>query len=158
MSISKVLVSAVFALGLALGSVGAGVAAEPHSHGDAAAVQLRFDNGKKWQTDDALRHGMGEIRQAMAASLAPIHENTFSAAKYEALAANILKHVDYVVGNCKLPEEADQQLHVVLEQILDGINEMKSSSQRQQGAIKIVNALDTYGQYFDHVDWTSLAH
>ena len=158
MSISKVLVSAVFALGLVLGSVGAGVAAESHAHGDAAAVQLKLDNGKKWQTDDALRQGMGEIRQAMAASLKSIHENTFSPANYDALAANVQKHIDYVVGNCKLPEEADQQLHVVLEQILDGISEMKDSAQKQQGAIKIVSALDTYGRYFDHAGWAPLAH
>ena len=158
MSISKVLVSAVFALALAFGSIGAGSAAEPHSHGDAAAVQLKLDTGKKWQTDDALRHGMGEIRQTMAASLKPIHENTFSPAKYEALAADVQKHIDYVVGNCKLPEDADQQLHIVLEQILDGINEMKSSAQKQQGAIKIVNALGIYGKYFDHAGWTPLAH
>jgi hypothetical protein len=158
MSISKMLVSAVFALGLALGSAGAGVAAEPHGHGDAAAVQLKLDNGKKWQTDDALRHGMGEIRHAMAASLRPIHENTFSPANYEALAANVQKHIDYVVGNCKLPEEADQQLHIVLEQILDGISEMKGSARKEQGAVKIVNALDTYGKYFDHAGWAPLAH
>lgn len=158
MSISKVLVSAVFALALAFGSIGAGSAAEPHSHGDAAAVQLKLDNGKKWQTDDALRLGMSEIRQAIASSLKPIHENTFSSANYEALAANVQKHIDYVVGNCKLPEEADQQLHVVLEQILDGINEMRGSAQKQQGAIKIVNALDTYGKYFDHTGWAPLAH
>ena len=45
--------------------------------------------------------------------------------------ANVQKHIDYVVGNCKLPEEVGQQLHVVLEQILDGISEMKDPAQKQ---------------------------
>ncbi len=156
MSISKILVSAVFVFGLAFGSIGTGSAAEPHSHG--ADVQIKLDNGKKWQTDDALRHGMDEIRKAMAATLSPIHENTFPAAKYEALAVSVQKHVDYIIGNCKLPEEADQQLHIVLEQILDGINTMKDSAQKQVGAVKIVSALDTYGKYFDHAGWRPLAH
>ena len=156
MSISKVLTSAALALGLALGTIGTASAAEPHSHG--AAVELKLDHGKKWQTDDALRRGMGEIRQAMAKSLAPIHENTFSAANYDALAASVQTQIDYVVANCKLPEEADQQLHLVLEQILDGIAEMKAASHRDQGAIKIVKALDTYGKYFDHAGWKPLAH
>lgn len=158
MSISKILASAVFALGLAFGSVGAGLAAEPHDHGQSADVQLKLDNGKKWQTDDALRRGMGEIRQAMAASLKPIHENKFSPVKYDALVADVQKQVDYVVGNCKLPEEADAQLHIVLEQILDGINEMKAPAQKQQGAVKIVKALDSYGKYFDHAGWKPIAH
>jgi hypothetical protein len=156
MSFSKILAATTLALGLAFGSVGTAAAAEPHGHD--ATVQLKLDNGKKWQTDDALRQGMGEIRKAMAASLKPIHEDKFTPAKYEALAANVQKHVDYVVGNCKLPEEADQQLHIVLEQILDGIGEMKAPAQKQQGAVKIVNALDTYGKYFDHAGWRPLAH
>jgi hypothetical protein len=156
MSISKTLTSAALALGLAFGTMGVVVAAEPHSHG--AVVQMKLDNGKKWQTDEALRLGMGEIRQAIANSLQPIHDNKFTPAKYDALAANLQKQVDYIVANCKLPEAADEQLHVVLEQVIDGIAEMKAPGQKQQGAIKIVKALDTYGQYFNHAGWQPLAH
>lgn len=155
-SISRFFTAAALALGLVLGPLGAATAAENHGHG--APVELKLNAGKKWQTDDALRRGMGEIRQAMAESLNPIHESKFTPAKFDALAASIQTQVDYVVGNCKLPEDADQQLHVVLEQILDGIGEMKTDKQRDQGAVKIVKALDTYGKYFDHAGWAPLAH
>ena len=156
MSISKLLASAVLVLGLAVGSTDVGVAAEPHGHD--ATVELRLDNGQKWQTDDVLRRGMSEIRRVMAESLTPIHESTFSPAQYDALAARVQTQIDYVVGNCKLPEEADQQLHLVLEQVLDGIGEMKAPTGRNAGAVRIVQALEVYGRYFDHAGWQPLAH
>ena len=55
-----------------------------------------------------------------------------------------------------LPEDADAQLHVVLEQIIDGVAEMKAG--RDKGAVKIVQALDMYGKYFNHTGWKPLPH
>lgn len=66
--------------------------------------------------------------------------------------------VDYVVANCQLPEQADQQLHIVLEQMLDGLAAMKTETGRAQGAAKIVQALELYGAYFDHAGWQPLPH
>jgi hypothetical protein len=149
---SKLLIRAVIAL--ALCCAGPGFAVEPHAHGDtAAAVKLQLNHGKKWQTDEALRRGMSEIRAAMAEALTPIHENVFTPAQYDALAARTQIQIDYVVSNCKLPEAADQQLHVVLEQIIDGVAEMKAATGRDQGAAKIVRALGQYGDYFNHAGW-----
>jgi hypothetical protein len=62
-----------------------------------------------------------------------------------------------VVGNCKLPEVADQQLHIVLEQMIDGVAEMKDATGRDQGAAKIVRPLAQYGDYFDHAGWRPVA-
>jgi hypothetical protein len=155
--LTKSLIPAVVVLGLAMGPPA--LAAGPHSHdGPAATVQLRLDHGKKWSTDDALRRGMSEIRVAMAQSLTPIQKNVFTPAQYEALATGIQTQIDYVVGNCKLPEQADQQLHLVLEQIIDGTADMKTEAGRNRGATKIVQALAQYGQYFDHAGWQPLEH
>ncbi|QFI77050.1 hypothetical protein F8237_02370 [Bradyrhizobium betae] len=135
------------------------LAAGPHAHdGPAATIQLQLNHGKKWPTDDALRRGMGEIRVAMAQSLTPIHDNAFTPAQYEALATRVQAQIDYVVGNCKLPEQADQQLHLVLEQIIDGAADMKTGAGRNQGAMKVVRALAQYGKYFDHAGWQPLEH
>jgi len=153
---NKLFIPTVVALGLALGAPALG--AEPHAHGDPATVELRLNNGKKWQTDDVLRRGMSEIRTAVAESLPPIHQNAFTPAQYDALAARIQAQLDYVVGNCKLPEEDDKQLHLVLEQIIDGVAEMKAATGRDQGAVKIVRTLAQYGEYFDHAGWPPLAH
>ena len=138
----------------ALGCAEPGFAVEPHAHGTKAAmVKLQLNHGKKWQTDEALRRGMNEIRAAMTEALTPIHENVFTPAQYDALAARTQAQIDYVVSNCKLPEAADQQLHIVLEQMIDGVAEMKAAPGRDQGAAKIVRALGQYGDYFNHAGW-----
>jgi hypothetical protein len=149
---SKWLIPTVIAV--AFGCAGPGFAVEPHGHGDKpAAVKLQLDHGKKWLTDEALRRGMSEIRTAMAEAVTPIHENVFTPAQYDALAARTQAQIDYVVGNCKLPEEADKQLHIVLEQIIDGVAGMKAARGRDQGAAKIMRALAQYGDYFNHAGW-----
>ncbi len=152
---TKLLMSGLIAFGLALAPTGI-LAAEPHAH--AGTVEIRLDNGKKWPTDEALRRGMGEIRMAMADALPPIHVNKFSRRAFEQLAGRVQGQVDYVTANCKLPEEADHQLHVVLEQILDGIALMKADTGRAQGAVKIVQALELYGAHFNHAGWQPLKH
>lgn len=153
---SKLLISGLIVLlGLAFTPVGV-LAAEPHAH--TSAVEIKLDNGKKWPTDEVLRRGMGEIRIAMADALTPIHQNEFSAGAYEALAARVQAQVDYIIASCQLPEQADLQLHIILEQMLDGLPAMKATTGQAQGAAKIVQALDLYGAHFDHAGWQPLAH
>lgn len=152
---TKSLMSGLVAFGLALAPTGV-IAAEPHSH--AAPAKISLDHGKKWPTDEALRRGMGEIRNAMADALPAIHRDKFSGGEFEKLAGRVQGQIDYVTANCKLPEAADHQLHVVLEQILDGIAAMKADKGRDQGAVKIVQALDLYGAHFNHAGWKKLKH
>lgn len=152
---TKLLISGLIAFGLALAPTGV-VAAEPHTH--AATAQIKLDNGKKWPTDEALRRGMSEVRTAMADALPPIHANKFSRKAFDELAGRVQAQIDYVTANCKLPEEADHQLHIVLEQILDGIAVMRADKGRAEGAVKIVQALELYGTHFNHTGWKPLKH
>lgn len=152
---TKSLIPAALALCLVLGQPA--LAAGPHTHeGPTTTAGPVLDHGKKWPTDDVLRRGMNDIALAMRQSLTPIHGKVFTPAQYEALATRIQAQVDDVVGNCKLPEQADQQLHIVLEQIIDGAARMKSGTSRDEGAMKIVRALAQYGKYFDHAGWQPL--
>lgn len=150
---TRLLMSGLIAFGLALAPTGV-VAAEPHAH--AATVAIKLDNGKKWPTDEALRQGMGEIRTAISEALGPIHANKFSRGAFDKLAERVQGQIDYVTANCKLPEQADHQLHVVLEQILDGVAVMKADKGRANGAVKIAQALDLYGSHFNDPGWKPL--
>lgn len=154
---------AVAALVVAIGlgsSPGAG-AKEAHSHGEAASQGggLTLDHGRKWQTDSALRRGMAAIGQDMAGALDRIHGNRFAASDYEALAESLGTRVDDITRNCRLPEAADAQLHVIIAQVMDGIGVMKGQApDRSRGAVAVVQALDRYQAHFDHPGWRSIAH
>jgi len=156
--INKPIIACLFALALTVGLSEFASAAAPNGHEGhgAPAMELQLNNGQKWQTDDALRTGMSRIRDTLEAALPLIHAERYSAAEFSALANRIQQEVDDVVANCKLPEEADVQLHVALAQILDGINAMKGASGQEEGTVAVVQAVNADGDHFDHPEWKPL--
>lgn len=156
--IRQLLTAAGLALGLAAGSLAAD--AHKHDHG-AAPAKLELNNGKKWATDAPLRKGMENIRGAMDAALHGIHENKYSAAHYGALAKKVGGEVNGIVANCKLEPKADAQLHLVIADILEGVEAMEGKAKkvkRQAGALKVGSALEKYASHFDHPGWQPLGH
>ena len=157
----KLLAAAGLALGLAAGgSLAADAHRHEHDHG-AAPARLELNNGKKWETDAPLRKGMESIRGSMDAALHDIHENKLSAAKYGELAKKVNGEVNGIVASCKLDPKADAQLHLVIADILEGVEAMEGKAKkvkRQAGAVKVIGALEKYGAYFDHPGWQPLKH
>jgi hypothetical protein len=151
---NKRFATALLVIGLASFAGGA-LATTPNSdHGHGAGLQeLRLDQGKRWPTDEPLRQGMSDIRAAIATAFPQIHVGQFTSAQYGAIAAKIQERVDHIVGNCRLPEEADAQLHVVLMEIADGTEAMRSGSNSLGGAMRVIQAIEAYGQHFDDPDW-----
>ncbi len=169
------LAPAVLGLGLVLGlaaggpttALAAGAATLSHGHGGAmsSVLDLRLDNGSKWVTDEALRSGMTAVRTAMAAALPRIHAGSFAPAEYNVLAERVQSQVEHVITNCKLPEAADEQLHLVLAQVQEGAEAMRGGGggssgggDRVAGAVAILQALNAYGGAFDHPGWQPIAH
>jgi hypothetical protein len=148
------------AAGLMLSVAGGALAAGATSHeGHAgAAVELSLNHGQKWPTDEVLRSGMGEMRNAMTAALGSVHGGTFTSADYAALADRLQGQIDEIVAKCKLPEEADAQLHIVLGEIIDGVEGMRAGDDRLAGALKVAAALEAYGKHFDHPGFALAAH
>ncbi len=159
MSKTRRLAAALAAFSLAIASAGPSLAAGAHSHGtEAARLEVKLNNGKRWQSDEALRTGMSKMRAEIASALPKIHKGKFSPAEYDALAGKVHGQIDYVTANCKLPEDADLVLHGVLEQMIAGADAMKAEGDRAAGALKIVEALNVYGKSFDHRGWKAIAH
>ena len=134
----------------------AALAQDHHSHHDKESAQLTLNNGKKWATDDNLRQGMSRIQNALAAELPAIHSGKASAAQYHALAKKVNEQVEFMVQNCKLDEDADAMLHLVITEIITGADAMSdqgNSKAKRHGAEKIVHALENYGTYFEHPGW-----
>lgn len=131
-----------------------------HEHGKNSAKPT-LNNGKKWETDAALRRGMQNIRTTMQASLPEIHEGKLSNTQYDEIARKISDEVGYVVANCKLEPQADAQLHLVIADIMDGVDVMRgkvAQAKRQAGAVQVLDALDKYATYFHHPGWTPIRH
>ena len=140
------------------------LAAEPavHSHDHAGApAKLSLDAGRKWASDQPLRKAMANVRNAMGESLQAIHEGKLSAAKYAELARTINGEVGYMVSNCKLEPKADAQLHLIIAQMLEGAEAMEGKLKkvkRENGAVKVIGALENYATYFDDPDWKPIKH
>lgn len=127
-----------------------------HQTGDHA--QLSLDHGRKWATDKPLRDGMTQIRASMASQLEPIHQDKMTPEQYNALGAGIQQHVSTIITQCKLDPKADAMLHIILADLLAGAEAMqgKGNMSAAAGAHKVVEALNAYGEYFNHKGWRSL--
>ena len=144
---------AAFALAMAASAAPLALAAtaEGHDHGHAPQA-LQLDHGRKWATDAPLRRGMGDIRDALAARRDAIHRGRLSAAGYRELGATIENRVAGIVADCKLPPEADANLHIVIAELVAAADAMQGRSEEKpaQGAERAVNATHAYAKYFEH--------
>ena len=151
----QLIAAAVLAASLSTGVLAA-TGHEHDAHHGGGSAQLTLNNGQKWTTDENLRQGMANIRDALAAELPAIHGGKASAGQYHALAKKINDQVAFMVQSCKLDKEADAALHLVLAQLIagaDAMSDQKNNKARHQGAAKIIHALEEYAVYFDHPGW-----
>lgn len=130
-----------------------------HDHGAADAPQIQLNAGKKWTTDEPLRQGMMAIRNATATALPAAHSGKMTTAEYEAFGKYLGGQLGYIVENCKLDPKADAQLHIIVSDISSGMETVEgklADKKRAAGVVKVVEALNTYGKYFDHAGWKSI--
>lgn len=124
-----------------------------HSHHEAKGLAaLTLNAGNKWVTDAPLRGAMANIHQAMEASLDKIHHGALSDSMYETLATKTQQEVANMVSQCKLPPDADAQLHLVITELLLGADAMAgkhAALSREQGATKVMAALNSYSKFFE---------
>ena len=135
--------------------------AEPanHDHGASAHHKIELNAGSKWSTDAALRKGMTAIRTRVGAALPAAHAGKFTPAQYDALANDVNAQINYVVQNCKLDPRADAQLHIVLGDIAKGVETAQGKrpgADRPSGVVEIAQAVNTYGEYFNHPGWQAI--
>lgn len=158
MKTRRTLVAATLVAAFALGAGAPALAANPHQHAAGEPTKLALDHGRKWATDAPLRKGMTEIRAALAAKQEGIHKGSLTPADYKALGTAVEAQVATIVAECKLEPAADANLHLIVAELIAGADAMqgKSATKPAAGAVKTVQAVNRYGQYFDHPDWKAL--
>lgn len=140
----------------------AAIARQDHEHqhgsGAPAVANLELDAGRKWATDASLRAGMADIRAAFDADHPAIHAGQQTDAQYDALAGRIEAQVNTIVANCRLPPEADANLHYLIADLSQGVGLMRGQDPartRHEGAALVHGALRAYGQFFDDPAWSA---
>lgn len=129
-----------------------------HASGAAAVASIKLDAGRKWASDASLRAGMADIRAAFDADHPAIHVGEQTDAQYDALAGRIESQVNSIVANCRLPPEADANLHYLIADLSQGVGLMRGQDPartRHEGAALVHGALLAYGRYFDDPQWSS---
>ena len=154
-------VAGLIATVLAVSAVPA-IAQQDHEHqhgsGAPAVANLELDAGRKWVTDASLRDGMADIRAAFDADHPAIHASQQTDAQYDALAGRIEAQVNTIVANCRLPPEADANLHYLIADLSQGVGLMRGQDPartRHEGAALVLGALRAYGEFFDDPAWSA---
>ena len=83
------------------------------------------------------------------------------AAGYQALAGTVNQQVAYMVENCQLEPEADAQLHIVIARLMDSAQVMEKQNDLQvknEAAVKLVGALNSYADYFEDASFVKPVH
>ena len=147
-------------LALALSSpLAALAAADAHDHGKPAPHKLELNAGKKWGTDDALRQGMSAIRASVSQTLPTAHSGKATPAEYDAFGKDVTAQISYIVENCKLDPKADEQLHIIVGDIMNGVEAAEGKQgdkKRASGVVKVAQAANAYGKHFDHAGWQAI--
>jgi len=128
-------------------------ATSDHAHGHADTSQmLVLNNGQKWESDEPLRDSMTKISDAIDAKLPEIR-NAQQSAQYDALGGEINVQVANIVQNCKLDPAADEVLHAILAEMIEGNEALLGKdpkATRMQGVERVVHSLSLYAKYFQH--------
>ncbi|GAO23452.1 hypothetical protein ALISP_3272 [Alicycliphilus sp. B1] len=64
-----------------------------------------------------------------------------------------------MVENCKLPPEADAQLHIIVADLMAGAEAAQGKqgeNKRAAGVVQVAKASNAYGRYFDHSGWKAV--
>ncbi|GGD02645.1 hypothetical protein [Halopseudomonas salina] len=139
-----------------------------HAHGGETHQQqserpnaLQLNNGNQWQTDGPLRKAMARLRNDLQPLALDIHQRRLSVDHYDAIAASVNDQVTYMIDNCELEAQADAQLHVIIAELMAGVVLMqgdKHGQARSDGAIRVVEALNSYATYFNDPTFEKLDH
>jgi cytochrome c556 len=76
------------------------------------------------------------------------------------LSSQIDKQLVFIEQNCRLNPQADAVLHLILAEIMEGVETMRikqTNMEKREGFFKVLDALDNYNRYFNHPGWQPIA-
>jgi hypothetical protein len=131
---------------------------DDHEHGQhemhaAGELELQRPETGKWASDASLRQGMSGIRDAFRTHHADYQAGEYDAQRAASLADAVEAKVNHMFANCRLPAEADAELHKLLAASLAAVRTLRESDQPHQGLHRLHRVLQAYPEYFEHPGW-----
>ena len=102
---------------------------------------------------------MSTIRASVSQTLPAAHSGKATAADYDAFGKDVTAQVTYIVENCKLDPKADEQLHIIVADILNGVEAAEGKqgeAKRASGVVKVAQAANAYGKHFSDAGWQAI--
>lgn len=124
-----------------------------HASGTGELDLVRPDSGK-WASDESLRQGMSELRSAFKPHHTAYRQGSFNVEQAAELADSIEESVNFMFANCRLPSDADAELHKLLAAALGAADSLRESDDLHEGLHQLHRVLQTYPEFFDHPGWS----
>ena len=102
---------------------------------------------------------MSTIHQTVSQTLRTAHSGKAKVADYEAFGKDVTAQITYIVENCKLDPKADEQLHIIVADMMSGVEAAEGKEgekKRAAGVVKVAQAANAYGKHFDHAGWKAI--
>lgn len=131
-----------------------------HAGADHALSQLSLNDGKKWATDAPLRREMGKVRKLVSDKKSAVKKKSLGDEDFSQLAGQVHSSIMTMFKECKLPADADANLHIVLAEMLAGVSGMKgemSEVPREKGYEQVLQALNAYHSHFEDKKFKPIA-
>ncbi len=133
------------------------MAGEKHHHKnhEMKKASIQLNNGELWQTDEHLRNSMEAIRKIIQKN-SPTANSSLKPEVAATIYHKVNEQIDNIIQNCQLSTAADENLHIILANIIEGIDALVDSSETENmrnATAKIIKALDIYAAHFNHPNW-----
>lgn len=156
MQITRPLTALTLVLTLVAGAPGMALAETAGHDGHSAdALELVLNDGAKWQGDQNMLTGMDAIHTVITANLDAVRDGTVTPEVTTAMAADVQAQLNFMIENCELEPDVDEQFHHVLGQVMDGVETLEEG-EAAPGAATIIAALNAYGAHFEHPGWQAI--
>jgi Skp family chaperone for outer membrane proteins len=133
------------------------MATAPASKPAAPNTSSAAPQTKQWETDAAVRQGMGNILQIMRPEQENIDSKRLSTADYQRLGKALDQEISNFLDKRKLSKEAEKSFHlVVMLDLTHGVELMRLSPKidlQRVAAQGVMQTLHHYSEYFQHPGW-----
>jgi hypothetical protein len=133
------------------------LAATPAPKPGTPSSQSAAPQAKQWETDAAVRQGMGNILKTLQPEQENIEKKRLGTADYQRLGKALDQQIKQFLNVRQLSKEAEKPFHTVVMLDLTHAVELMQISPKVElqrvAALGVLQTLQHYGEYFQHPGW-----